>query len=117
MPRRQCLGCGRITKKGSRCRKCHRTMRGSGMESPQYRAARRALLQEHKRRFGYVCPGWDRESHLARDLEADHIVPIWGGGTHAIENLQVLCRSCNASKGASLADSLAARYQADSLGE
>lgn len=33
------------------------------------------------------------------DLSVDHIVPQRRGGTHALDNLQTLCRSCNARKG------------------
>jgi uncharacterized protein YdaU (DUF1376 family) len=32
-------------------------------------------------------------------IEKDHIVPIYQGGTDGIENLQPLCRTCNAAKG------------------
>jgi len=34
------------------------------------------------------------------NLEIDHIRPISMGGTNTIDNVQPLCRSCNASKGA-----------------
>lgn len=34
-------------------------------------------------------------------LEIDHILPISRGGTNTIDNIQPLCRHCNASKGAS----------------
>ena len=33
------------------------------------------------------------------DLTADHVLPLDNGGTNAPSNLQVLCRSCNSSKG------------------
>lgn len=36
--------------------------------------------------------------HQENDLTIDHIVPMSLGGKHEIENLQVLCRSCNSKK-------------------
>jgi HNH endonuclease len=35
----------------------------------------------------------------AFNLEIDHIIPVICYGTNDADNLQVLCRSCNASKG------------------
>jgi 5-methylcytosine-specific restriction endonuclease McrA len=32
-------------------------------------------------------------------IEVDHILPLSRGGAHSINNLQPLCRFCNASKG------------------
>lgn len=37
-------------------------------------------------------------------LEADHVVPLSQGGTNYIDNIQPLCRACNASKGAKTID-------------
>lgn len=38
--------------------------------------------------------------HLSEDWTIDHIVPISRGGTHWPDNIQLLCMSCNVSKGA-----------------
>ena len=34
------------------------------------------------------------------DLAIDHIIALARGGTNDLENLQLLCRSCNSRKGA-----------------
>lgn len=43
---------------------------------------------------GY-CPRCNQESKLS----LDHIVPLVQGGTHYIDNIQGLCKSCNSAKG------------------
>lgn len=52
-------------------------------------------------RNGWVCPGWRRDAHPAQDLTADHADPLALGGPQG-GALEVLCRSCNSSKQASL---------------
>lgn len=49
---------------------------------------------------------FERDAHTCRacgaqdDLQLDHIWPVARGGTADESNLQVLCRACNARKGA-----------------
>lgn len=50
------------------------------------------------RAFGGGCAICDSTEHI----EIDHIVPISRGGTNTIDNVQPLCRHCNASKGAKI---------------
>jgi 5-methylcytosine-specific restriction endonuclease McrA len=40
----------------------------------------------------------------AERIEVDHVVPVVRGGTHELANVQPLCRSCNAAKGARATD-------------
>lgn len=51
-----------------------------------------AILEQH----GNACAGCGGTERL----EMDHIVPVIRGGLTVAENLQPLCRYCNASKGA-----------------
>lgn len=46
---------------------------------------------------GY-CPGC-KEHEKFKNMDVDHMVPRSRGGTNDLENLQLLCRKCNASKG------------------
>lgn len=50
----------------------------------------------HKYNFKCVCCGSKEK------LSVDHIKPVSKGGTDDITNLQILCKSCNSSKGAKL---------------
>lgn len=50
--------------------------------------------------FGFCCIACGTKTAL----EMDHVVPLSMGGEHQIENVQPLCRSCNASKGAKTID-------------
>ena len=48
------------------------------------------------RRDGYRCV----RCGATDDLTIDHVYPRSLGGSHAADNLQALCRSCNSAKGA-----------------
>lgn len=60
---------------------------------------RRAAVAAHVQAHGWTCPGWNREPHPSKDLTADHEIAQVEGGVDGPIN--VLCRSCNSSKGAS----------------
>lgn len=49
-----------------------------------------------KEEFDYRCVRCGRENC---HLDKDHIVPIYQGGSDALDNLQPLCAWCNAGKG------------------
>jgi hypothetical protein len=56
------------------------------------KATRATILERDNHKC--VADGCDSTTNL----EIDHIIPISKGGTGSIENLQVLCRSCNRRK-------------------
>lgn len=53
---------------------------------------------EELRDFFGTCVRCEGKSGLAR-VDRDHIIPIYQGGSHGIDNIQPLCARCNASKG------------------
>ena len=56
-----------------------------------------------KQRYGNRCLCCGKEEPEI-SLEPDHIVPVSNGGSGNIDNIQPLCRSCNASKNNKLID-------------
>ena len=62
-------------------------------------AEQRVILdRERARIYSSPCAACGNRDRI----ELDHIIPISRGGRHSIGNVQPLCRSCNASKGAKL---------------
>lgn len=59
-----------------------------------YKSVLKQLL--HKYKFCCVSCGEKEE----KKLTIDHIKPVSKGGTDELQNLQILCRSCNSKKGA-----------------
>lgn len=43
---------------------------------------------------------WCASCGAQHDLTGDHITPLSAGGMSTLDNVQVLCRSCNSRKGA-----------------
>ncbi len=50
-----------------------------------------------KAQYNWTCPSCNKKES-AISLTRDHIVPLVKGGSDNIENIQPLCRSCNAKK-------------------
>lgn len=60
----------------------------------QIQRVRNKLFIEIGNRDGFIC----KFCQAVKDLTLDHIHPVIEGGTDALENLQILCRSCNSRK-------------------
>jgi 5-methylcytosine-specific restriction endonuclease McrA len=52
------------------------------------------------KKYNYRCLDCGKR----KKLEADHIIPVSKGGTSNIDNIQPLCRTCNARKGTKTTD-------------
>jgi hypothetical protein len=61
----------------------------------EFNRKRPNLFKQLIKRDGYIC----RKCPAKDDLSVDHIIPIEKGGSDDLDNLQILCRSCNAKKG------------------
>jgi 5-methylcytosine-specific restriction endonuclease McrA len=66
----------------------------------QRKTIKPSLRFEILRRDNYRCQMCGVTAKDGATLEIDHIYPVSKGGTNEPDNLQVLCRDCNAGKGA-----------------
>lgn len=65
------------------------------------RARKRRVWTDEERRFILDRDGWACVRCGATDqLEIDHVIPFSRGGACSVQNASVLCRGCNARKGA-----------------
>jgi rubredoxin len=67
---------------------------------PQRKTIKPSLRFEILKRDDYRCQMCGVTAKDGATLEIDHIYPVSKGGTNEPDNLQVLCRDCNAGKGA-----------------
>lgn len=104
---RICPGCRRrVTGK---CPSCNASKPPSAPSKPANRIGygrreadrRNDTVRAWVDRNGWLCPGWKRDAHSAKDLTADHVDPIGLGGPQS-GALEVLCKSCNSAKQDSL---------------
>jgi hypothetical protein len=63
------------------------------LNSRRYREQRERVFKRDGR-FCQICGTDEGEMHI------DHVIPRKVGGDHSLENLRVLCKSCNLRKGA-----------------
>ena len=63
------------------------------LNSRRYRSQRERVFNRDGRSCA-ICGMDEGEMHI------DHIIPRKAGGTHDLDNLRVLCKSCNLRKGA-----------------
>ena len=63
------------------------------LNSRRYKAQRERVFS----RDGRVCAKCGTDEG---EMHIDHIIPRKVGGDHSLDNLQVLCKSCNLRKGA-----------------
>ena len=80
------------TEKGKICRKNGKHRRRQLEKTGRITAKEWALKLKQ---YQYKCVYCESDENI----EMDHIIPLSKGGDHNINNIQPLCRSCNAKKG------------------
>lgn len=68
-----------------------------GHEDEEFIERRKVLLSSEPKKCEYC-------GNVSGPFEIDHKTPLSRGGTHAMRNLAVVCRSCNRSKGTKTLD-------------
>lgn len=99
MTARPCLHCGDLITTGTRCSSCTPVETGRDKTSAHWNTSRWKNLSRRLRRQSPFCELCSSTSNL----QVDHILPIvdYPELTYEVENLRVLCRTCNGRRGAS----------------
>jgi len=82
----------RRTEEGQATRKKNKALRTS---IKRYGPLTEKQWAEKLSRLGHACANCGTKEAV----QQDHIIPISKGGLHHIDNVQPLCKSCNAAKG------------------
>lgn len=90
-----CVVCGVLVKDSARCAKCAKEYNRGRLSAAQrgYDAKWRKLSKWLRE-----AQPWCSWCGTTADLTVDHIVPLVLGGTNELDNLRVLCRSCNSAR-------------------
>jgi hypothetical protein len=72
------------------------------MEQQPSRRRREVIPQEVRRTVFERDGGACRQCGEGFDLQYDHVIPVALGGASTVENLQLLCGTCNREKGADI---------------
>lgn len=64
---------------------------------------------------GGQCAGCLDVFRQIGNMQIDHIIPVHLGGTNELDNLQLLCRSCNVKKGTGTMPQLIERLRQDGI--
>jgi 5-methylcytosine-specific restriction endonuclease McrA len=92
---RPCPGCG-ILVRDSRCKQCARLQQA---RNPRRRHNQYDYEWQKMSRLARALQPWCTKCLSTQDLTADHILSIKNGGLNTLDNISVLCRKCNSSKG------------------
>lgn len=94
-----CIYCGVISR-SSTCRQCTAAIQA---KNPFRRKTNKQRGYDHEwnklSKLARTIQPWCSKCGGTRDLTADHILSLANGGQNILENVQVLCRRCNSSKG------------------
>jgi hypothetical protein len=104
-----CSACRRIHNgTGPRCEPCQRAhdternarRRHGGHTDPRWTAHSRRLLAAWRHEHGDYCPGdSNHPAHPSKDLTVHHPTPLTAGGSLTEQQMSIVCRSGNSTKG------------------